>query len=57
GKSVREVVIEMGLLTGEQVDAILTPENFLKPRYTGKVYGPDDHRLPGDARLRALDEH
>ncbi|CEI22956.1 Protein of unknown function [Propionibacterium freudenreichii] len=37
--------------------ADLTDQNFLKPRYTGKVYGPEDHRLPGDARLRALDEH
>ena len=46
GKSVRQVVIDMGLLTGEQVDAILTPENFLKPRYTGKVYAPDERRLP-----------
>ncbi|MDK9645355.1 aspartate ammonia-lyase [Propionibacterium freudenreichii] len=48
GKSVREVVIEMGLLTGEQVDAILTPENFLKPHYTGRFYSADEHGLPED---------
>ncbi|CEI50222.1 aspartate ammonia-lyase [Propionibacterium freudenreichii] len=48
GKSVREVVIEMGLLTGEQVDAILTDQNFLKPHYTGRFYSADEHGLPED---------
>ncbi|MCT2979798.1 aspartate ammonia-lyase, partial [Propionibacterium freudenreichii] len=48
GKSVREVVVEMGLLTGEQVDAILTDQNFLKPHYTGRFYSADEHGLPED---------
>ena len=47
GRSVRDIVIERGLLTGEQVDEILTTENFLHPRYNGKLYGPDDRGIPG----------
>lgn len=46
GKSVREVVIEKGYLTPEQVDAILTPDNFLHPAYTGRRYGPDERGIP-----------
>lgn len=46
GRSVREVVVEMGLLTGEQVDAILTTENFLHPRFSGKLYGPEERGIP-----------
>lgn len=46
GRGVREVVLEMGLLTSEQVDAILTAENFLHPRYTGKLYDPEDKGIP-----------
>ena len=50
GKPVREVAIEMGLLTGEQIDAILTNDNFVKPHYTGRLYGADERGLPDDAR-------
>ncbi len=50
GRPVRDVVIEMGLLSAEEVDAILTKENFLRPRYTGTYYGPEDRGLPADAR-------
>lgn len=46
GKSVKEVVVEMGLLTEEQVDEILTTEAFMKPKYTGKIYAPDERGLP-----------
>lgn len=46
GKSVRAVLLERHLLTEEQIDAILTPENLLHPRYTGRRYGPEDRGLP-----------
>ena len=46
GKSVRAVVLEKGYLSAEEVDAILTPENFLHPSYTGRIYGADERGLP-----------
>ncbi|WP_029793696.1 aspartate ammonia-lyase, partial [Vibrio parahaemolyticus] len=38
GKSVREVVLERGLLTAEELDEILTVENFMHPTYKAKRY-------------------
>lgn len=38
GKTVREVVLEKGLLTEEQVDEIFSIENLLHPRYQGPRY-------------------
>jgi aspartate ammonia-lyase len=38
GKSVREVVLERGLLTEEELDEILTVENFMHPTYKAKRY-------------------
>lgn len=46
GKSVREVVREMDLLTDEQLDELLSPENMLRPRYPGKVYAEGETGLP-----------
>lgn len=46
GRSVREVVVERGLMTAEEVDAVLTTENFLHPTYAGKIYPPDAKGLP-----------
>ncbi|WP_054953463.1 aspartate ammonia-lyase [Flaviflexus massiliensis] len=46
GKSVKEVVVEMGLLTAEQVDGYLTHEAFMHPRYTGKVWAEGEKGLP-----------
>ena len=40
----------LGLLTGEQIDAILTNDNFVKPHYRGRLYGADERGLPDDAR-------
>jgi len=37
GRGVREVVLEMGLLSEEEVDDILSPANLLRPQYKGKV--------------------
>ncbi len=45
GKSVREVVLEMGLLTEEELDVHLSPENLMRPQYRGKDFsetGADD---------------
>ena len=52
GKSVREVLLERELLTAEQIDAILTPQNLLHPAYTGAHFGPDDKGLPEGAAQR-----
>ncbi|MEO6604367.1 MAG: aspartate ammonia-lyase [Aeromicrobium sp.] len=38
GRSVREVVLEMGLLTEAQLDENFSPENLMRPLYRGKVY-------------------
>lgn len=35
GKTVREVILEMGLLSEEEVDRILSPENLASPQYYG----------------------
>ena len=46
GKSVREVLIEKGLMTPGEIDKILTTDNFLNPSYSGAYYGRDDKGLP-----------
>lgn len=38
GKSVREVVLERGLLTEEELDEVLSVENLLRPRYFGEYF-------------------
>lgn len=38
GKSVREVVLEKGLLTEEQLDDAFSDENLMRPQYMGAVY-------------------
>ena len=45
GKPVRDVVLERGLLSAEEYDRIMTRENYLKPRYTGRTYSPSEHVL------------
>ena len=37
GKGVREVVLEKGLLTAEQLDDILSVENLMNPTYKAKL--------------------
>lgn len=46
GKSVRQVLIEKELMTPEQIDSILTTENFLRPRYSGTYYEDGEKGLP-----------
>lgn len=37
GRSVRDIIIEMGLLSEEEVELILSPENLANPSYRGPV--------------------
>ncbi len=46
GKSVKEVIVERGLLTAEQVDEVLSDKNLLNPVFVGRFYGPDERGLP-----------
>lgn len=46
GRSVKDVVVSMGLMTAQEVDAVLTPENFAAPRFTGRLYEADERGLP-----------
>ena len=41
GRTVREVVLEWGLLTEEEIDEVLSPENLMRPRFRGTFYGED----------------
>ncbi len=38
GKSVRDVVLERGLLSEEELDDIFSVENLMHPRYKAKRY-------------------
>lgn len=38
GRGVREVVLEMGLLDEQTLDAVLSAKNLLQPKYSGKIY-------------------
>ena len=42
GKGVREVVLEMGLLTEAELDDILSVENLMKPTYKAKRFTDDE---------------
>ncbi|KAE8765133.1 aspartate ammonia-lyase [Georgenia thermotolerans] len=57
GKGVREVVLEMGLLTEEQLDEILSPANLMRPQYRGRHYEGQDPTTPtragGETSTRA----
>ncbi|MDO5700022.1 MAG: aspartate ammonia-lyase [Bowdeniella nasicola] len=46
GKAVREVVIDMGLLSAEDVDRYLTIDAFVSPYYAGRIYRDDERGLP-----------
>lgn len=56
GQGVREVVLEMGLLTEAQLDDLLSVDNLRRPTYKGAVYAPGQRVLPTpeqDAAARA----
>lgn len=38
GKSVKEVILEKGLLPEDKIDEILSPENLMHPHYSGELY-------------------
>ncbi|WP_084543704.1 aspartate ammonia-lyase [Boudabousia marimammalium] len=48
GKGIRELIIEKGLLSEEQVDEILSPENLARPQYTGTIEIPEDDDIVPD---------
>lgn len=52
GRSVREVVLEMGLLTEAELDENFSPENLMRPLYRGKVYADQEPStvVAGDPR-------
>jgi aspartate ammonia-lyase len=52
GRGVREVVLEMGLMTGPELDETFSPENLARPLYRGKVYAAQTEAatLDGDPR-------
>ncbi|GGI07135.1 aspartate ammonia-lyase [Egicoccus halophilus] len=51
GRSVREVVLEMGLLDEADLDRLLSPENLLRPRYPGRRYEEGERGLPSEPVL------
>ncbi|MDO4613356.1 MAG: aspartate ammonia-lyase [Actinomycetaceae bacterium] len=46
GRSVREVVLDKGLLSEEEIDDILSIENLTNPTYHGKSYDPGYADIP-----------
>jgi len=52
GRSVREVVLGMGLLTEAELDENFAPENLMRPLYRGKVYADQERStvVAGDPR-------
>jgi aspartate ammonia-lyase len=42
GKSVREVVLDMKLLSEAELDEMFSPENLMRPQYRGRVYDAKD---------------
>ena len=52
GRNVREVVLEMGLMTGPELDETFSPANLMQPLYRGKVYAAQSQTAPlaGDPR-------
>ena len=42
GRGVRELVLEKGLLTEEELDTVLSKENLMHPEYRGKLYVDED---------------
>ncbi len=42
GRSVREVVLEMGLMKEEELDEILSPENLMNPVFHGEYFPTQD---------------
>lgn len=56
GRSVRDVVLEMGLLSAEQVDQILSPENLARPVYRGPRVVDDNDDVISEAPVVDVEE-
>ena len=50
GKSVREVVLEMGLLTAVDLDEIFSAKNLARPKFLGKSF--ESQTISSDALQR-----
>jgi len=53
GKSVREVVLEMGLLSEAELDELFSPENLMRPLYRGKLYDAEPDSAPSSVGDRS----
>jgi len=51
GKNVREVVLDMGLLSEDELDKIFSPENLTRPEFRGKVFATE---TASDASLQVM---
>jgi len=51
GRNVREVVLEMGLLTQAELDDSFSAENLIRPLYRGKVY---ESQIPANPTVGSL---
>ncbi|KYH44505.1 aspartate ammonia-lyase [Branchiibius sp. NY16-3462-2] len=55
GRGVREVALEMGLLSETQLDQLLSTANFLNPTFAGRLYTPDEKGIPPLEKQTAAD--
>lgn len=46
GRSIRELILERGLMSEEELDTVLSTENLMHPEYRGKRYVSGENRLP-----------
>lgn len=46
GKSVKQIVLEKGLLPEAEIDQILSDENLMYPKYSGRFYPPETLDIP-----------
>lgn len=46
GANVGDLIVEHGLLTREEVDAVLNLENLVAPKYAGRIWAPGEKGLP-----------
>lgn len=46
GKSVKQIVVEKGLMTTAEVEEVLTAKAFMEPHYAGKIWPDSESGLP-----------
>lgn len=45
GASVRDIILERGLLDADRVEEILSPANLMNPRYHGRIYAEGEREI------------